>query len=85
MPVPRATGLAFFCTNVGRAVHSVSKAATSALRAVSTDPTNHKATMYDDPVGWGEVERKEIANHLLNETMTPWTRATFHAGAAPSG
>jgi hypothetical protein len=31
--------------------------------------------MRDDSVGWGAAERKEIANHLENSTMTPIMRS----------
>ena len=70
MPSSSCSGHAFFATNVGRALHSIvakdaEESAGSTLLA-STDPTNHKAAMRDDCVGWGAAERKEIANHLEN-------------------
>ena len=85
MPNSSSSGHAFFATNVGRALHSVAEVAKgvgSALLA-NTDPTNHKAAMRDDcacSVGWGAAERKEIANHLENSTMTPILRSKVPRG-----
>jgi hypothetical protein len=46
----------------------------------STDPSNHKAAMIDDCDGWSAAERKEIANHVTNSTMTPILRKDIPRG-----
>ena len=79
MPGSSCSGKTFFAINVGRALHSVAKGAKnvgSALLA-NTDPANHTRPprrMRDDCEGWGAAERKEIAKHLENSTMTPIMR-----------
>ena len=36
--------------------------------------------MRNDCVGWGAAERKEIANHLKNSTITPILRSQVPRG-----
>ena len=83
VPGSACSGHAFFATNVGRALHSVAEdaeeSAGSALLA-NTDPTNHKSARRDVCVGWDAAERKEIANHLENSTMTPILRSQVPRG-----
>ena len=79
MPSCVGSGLAFFGTGVGRALRAVTKNVGTALLA-NTDLANHKAAMLDDCVGWGAAERKEIANHLENSTMTPILRSQVPRG-----
>ena len=66
VPISQPTGLAFFCSNVGKALHACRDEAQAALRAANGEPPNHRAALDTDPVGWGKAERKEIDNHLLN-------------------
>ena len=48
VPISRPTGLAFFSSNVGKALHASKDAAQSALRAANGEPPNHPAVMYAD-------------------------------------
>jgi hypothetical protein len=73
VPSDVGSGKAFFASGAGRGIYYL-KASTGAVgsaRLASADPTNRKAAMLDDAEGWREAERKEIANHIENSTLSP--------------
>ena len=85
VPSSVGSGQAFFASGAGRALYDVSAAAgaVGSAQLASADPVNRKAAMLDDAEGWRAAERKEIANHIENSTLTPIPLSQVPRGRRP--